>query len=210
MNYRQFKTKYQDIPIIDSHSVVRLSNQDPQVVRNQLNRWTQAGYLTPLCKGMYVFSEAERTNTLDEFYLANKMYEPSYISLETALSFYGIIPERATVITSISTLKTNSFHNPIGHFEYRHVKPACFRGFKNFKRVGHLYLMAEPEKAVIDFLYLNLSRFDKNISKQLIESYRFQEMENLNTDRMIEMAALFSSKKLMRVTKECTKLISEA
>ena len=86
---------------------------------------------------------------------ANRIYSPSYISLHTALSHYGIIPEATIQITSITTLKTRSFSNAFGQYTYKSVKPALFFGFV-LKALpdGRTYRLATPEKALVDLLYL--------------------------------------------------------
>jgi len=97
-------------------------------------------------------------HVVDEAYLfncANTIYAPSYVSLESALSIHGFIPEGVFQITSCTTLKTNSFETPIGTFAYRNLKPALFFGYHLRQWNDHHYAVAEPEKTIIDYLYLH-------------------------------------------------------
>ena len=95
------------------------------------------------------------------YFISNQIYAPSYISLESALSFYGLIPEGVFSITSISTKKTNEFKTPTGHFLYKKIKPDFFYAYRliEFSERKDLlpfnFKIAEPEKAIIDFLYFN-------------------------------------------------------
>ena len=200
MNYTQFKKQFQNNPIIRSRDVI-LTHDNPQVLRNQLSRWHKKGLLISLRKGVYLLNTQDRKVEVDAHVLGNVLYEPSYVSLEYALYYYGLIPEAVADITSVTTRATAAFTNEMGHFIYQHVKPGVFRGFKKFEQGEMSYFMAEPEKALVDFLYLNLSKFKDDPRDILEHSYRLQNIEDLNTDRFIEWAKLFKTKKLMRVIK---------
>lgn len=89
------------------------------------------------------------------YYTANELYRPSYVSMESALSRYNIIPEGVFQVSSCTTLKTNSFDTPIGNFSYRHLKPSLFFGYRLEEWGEYRYTIAEPEKALIDYLYLH-------------------------------------------------------
>jgi hypothetical protein len=120
--------------------------------------------------------------------------------LEYALSFYGLIPEAVMTITSVTTNKTAIIKNAEGVFTYQHIKQSAFRGFNEIKdNEGFLYFIAEPEKAVVDFLYLNLSKFDKNDFDIFENSYRFQNLTALSVKKLKMYASLFENKKLMTV-----------
>ena len=94
---------------------------------------------------------------------AGQIYRPSYISLHTALSFYGMIPEGVVSLTSISPLKTAFFENAFGQYIYYHVKPELFFGYKPMLLLQNhsvdnsssmAWMLALPEKALLDLLYL--------------------------------------------------------
>jgi predicted transcriptional regulator of viral defense system len=89
------------------------------------------------------------------YWIANKIYWPSYISLETAFSHYGWIPEAVFTLTSISTRKTQVFDTPFGQFRYASIKPSLFFGYQLLYHEGYGIKIAEPEKALLDFLYLS-------------------------------------------------------
>ncbi len=111
-----------------------------------LERLTQKGILKRLIKKKYLFTFSES----DDFQIANFLYSPSYISLESALSFYGIITQFPYQIASITPKKTKTIKTLGKEFSYSHIKPELFFGFEKKEK----FLIAFPEKALFDYLYL--------------------------------------------------------
>jgi predicted transcriptional regulator of viral defense system len=126
----------------------------PGFDRNNFVRWTQKGLLVRLRQGYYTFPEYKSKPDFT-FYFANRIYRPSYVSLHTALAFYGMIPEAVVQITSVCSLKTAEFNNDFGTFSYKSVREELMFGY-NFKPIadGRTVLFASPEKALLDLLYL--------------------------------------------------------
>ncbi|MFH1201402.1 MAG: hypothetical protein V1674_00730 [Candidatus Omnitrophota bacterium] len=209
MNYNDFRKKFQSLPIFTSKDVVRLQ-PDKQAVRNQINRWQAKGLLIQLKRGLYAFDEIDRKVDLNLHFIANNLYAPSYISLESALNFYGLIPEKAVDLTSVTTKKTAIFKNKLGVFIYQHIKPNALRGFRQVKdNSGYTFFIAEPEKAIVDFFYLNLSRF-KPKDRDIFEvSYRFQNIEGLKVLKILEYANLFNNLKLLKVCQNFCRFIKK-
>src|SRR5438132_1303500 len=100
--------------------------------RVQVSQWVRQGKLYRLKKGVYTLAEADRQTELSVTALAEALYRPSYLSLEWALSHYGLIPDAVGSLTSVSTLKTAHFTNVLGTFIYRHIQTPYFFGY-NFK-----------------------------------------------------------------------------
>ena len=132
MNYMEFKNKVQNLPVIVSKDLV-VSRGKEQSLLNQLYRWQRKGLIIKLKKGMYLLNKNDRKVDPSRVFLACQIYSPSYISLEYALSFYGLIPERVADITCVTTRKTMRFKNELGNFIYQHIKPLAFRGFVAMK-----------------------------------------------------------------------------
>lgn len=210
MNYTEFKNKFQGLPVILSKEVERLE-KDSQVVRNQLNRWQDRKLIIKLKRGMYLLNENERKINPSRSFIANQLFWPSYVSLEYALSFYGLIPEKAADVTSVTTKKTYCFESELGRFVYQHIKPSAFRGFRSVKEEGGIsFFIAEPEKAVVDFLYLNLRKFARSSKNLFRASYRFQNLGKLRKRRIIELACLFENHGLIKAAREfCDFIIEE-
>ena len=209
MDYTEFKKRFSKLPFIASRDVVQLE-KDGQAMRNQLSRWQERGLVLKLRRGVYVLNRDDRKVDPSRIFLANQIYGPSYVSLEFALNFYGLIPERAADVTCITTKKTARFRNEFGTFIYQHIKPDAFRGFKSAKdEAGLPVFIAEPEKAVVDFIYLNLSKFKKSAKEQFAQSFRFQNTEKLSAKKTLFYASLFNSRKLLFTAKEFCVFIKE-
>jgi len=134
----------------------------PTFDRNNLTRWTKKGLLLRLRQEWYAFPELLQYPDFSR-YISCRIYRPSYISLHTALSIYGMIPEAVTSITSVSTLKTARFENAFGRYAYQNVKPELFFGYKPvmlpvntaiINAPQRAWMLAHPEKALLDLLYL--------------------------------------------------------
>jgi predicted transcriptional regulator of viral defense system len=196
MNYREFKHSVQNYPIILSRDMV-MGKGSAQGIRNQFRRWQDKGLLIRLKKGVYILANDDRKVTPSRVFIANQLYAPSYVSLEYAFNFYGLIPERVSDVTSITTRKTASFYNEFGKFNYQHIKPQAYRGFRLARDEQSLsYFIAEPEKAVVDFLYLNRNRIKADFAEIFRDSFRFQNTESLKQKKIIEYASLFASEAL--------------
>jgi len=151
MKFTQFKDALKDFTVF-SFSDIRLI--DPHFHRRRLVEWQEKGYIKKIAKGHYVFADL----TIDEnilYEIANRLYNPSYVSLESALSYYQVIPEAVYGITSVSTRRTYSFSTPFGEFHYRTIKPGFFFGYKITIFDSKSFKIADLEKALIDFFYLH-------------------------------------------------------
>lgn len=209
MNFTEFKEKFCEMPFISARGVMRFE-KDPQTMRNQLTRWQKRGLVIRLKRGIYALNENDRKINPSRFFLANQLLWPSYVSLESALGYYGLIPEAVADITSVSARKTSRFTNPIGRFIYQRVKPEAFRGYRSYKDGSGLEcLIAEPEKAVVDFLYLNLRKFKSGAKAVFKESYRFQNIEKLKPRKVIFWARLFKNSRLEALAVEFCAFIKE-
>ena len=151
MNFIGFRNRFLSLACFTTNQVYA---SYPEFDRNNLGRWVRKGYLIRLRQGYYAFPEYKESKEFT-LYFANKIYKPSYISLYTALSFYGIIPEAVPQITSVTTLKTTRFSNDFGEFSYKNIKPDLMFGY-NLREMegGRRIMFATPEKALADLLYL--------------------------------------------------------
>ena len=151
MNYLQFREQWLGLGCF---SIYQLRAWKSDFDSSSLSRWVKKGYLTKLRQDWYAFCELQNEPDMTRF-ISGRIYSPSYISLHTALSIYGIIPEAVTQITCVTTNRTTSYSNSFGQFHYQTIKPELFFGYKQEPvRRGGSYLVAEPEKAIVDLLYL--------------------------------------------------------
>lgn len=127
----------------------------PADVRRQLDRWVKSGCVIRLRRGVYVLANAGGQATVHPFTAANALKKASYVSLQSALGHYGMIPEYVPVITSVTTGRPEEIETPVGRFQFRHVGSRLFYGFSECEIApGRFAMMANPHKALVDLLYL--------------------------------------------------------
>lgn len=179
MQFIEFQKQFINHPVF---SLLDIQKVYPDFSRRQLNRWKKKGYLNTIRQGYYSLLEKDLDRNF-LFYVSNRIYSPSYISLEMALSHYNLIPEVVFQITSVSTKKTIDFQTPIGNFVYRHLKQSIFFGYKLVEYGNqHNIMMAEPEKALLDYFYLNPRiSFGNDFIETRINPDEFDNQINLKT-----------------------------
>lgn len=201
MNFHDFKSSVQELPVFSGKGAAKLGER--QTMYNQLNNWRHKGLITQLKRGLYVLGKADRKVEPGNLFLSGQLYAPSYVSLEYALGLHGLIPERVTQVTAVTTRNKASFRTELGSFEYQHIKREAFRGFKAVKdQAGLTYFLAEPEKAIVDFIYLNLPHFKRGDRDVFSQSYRFQNTSALDLKKLMSYAVLFTNTKLTDIAKE--------
>lgn len=150
-----------------------------------LEEQSKAGLFERLKKGLYGL----KTDLPIEEEIANRLYQPSYISFEYALAKYNILPEMVYQVTSATSKPTRTFTIGEKVFSYFTIKEAAYTGYAFVKQENGAFLIAEPEKALVDYLYfvalgkkphndrLNLTKLNR---KKLLSYARFYSREKLN------------------------------
>ena len=154
MKYIEFYQYFRKFPIF-SHTEVK--KVFPSLNDVQLTRWQKEGYLRSVVRGFYVFTDLAQTFSLNEkflFLIANKIRQPSYISLEMALSWYNIIPEGVYLVTSVTTKTTAEFNSSFAKFDFKKIKNELMFGYKIQVFENYTFIIASLEKAILDYLYL--------------------------------------------------------
>lgn len=191
--YQEFRKTFDGFTVITLADILlSLTGFD----KKNLIYWQKKGYIIKLRNGYYMFADY-KTNEHTLFQIANKLYEPSYVSLESALSYYGLIPEGVYSIQSVSTRKTNKFNTPLGTFHYYTLKSSLYFGYTLLTEGDtHPCRMAIMEKALLDFLYL---RSDIN-DYAAFESIRWNrdELSQIDTTTMKEYLQVFQSTTLKK------------
>ncbi|MBI4353659.1 MAG: hypothetical protein HY595_00335 [Candidatus Omnitrophica bacterium] len=116
-----------------------------------VHRYAKRGVLVKLRNGLYSLAD----HPPSELAVANRLYEPSYLSFEWALSYYHLIPETTYVITSATSRPTRVLTALDKTFEYHRVKASAFTGYEPVKVGGETVLIATPEKALVDSVYFS-------------------------------------------------------
>jgi predicted transcriptional regulator of viral defense system len=152
-----------------------------------IGRNVKSGLFLKLRNGYYVLKDSHQSL----YFMANKLYQPSYISLETALSYHHLIPETVYSITSVTTKPTREFQTPCGVFSYQRIKQSVFTGYHPIEIDGELVLFAEPEKALADHLYfVDLEKTSLNDRLNLRE---------IKKSKLIDYVKLFKRPNLLKL-----------
>ncbi len=160
----------------------------------KISRMVRSRAIFPICRGLY-----ETDPKVDPMLLANAIYGPSYISFQTALSEYGIIPEVVQAITSATTQKRHikEYVNEFGRYLYRDVPLRVFSyGIEERSVSEYSFFMARPEKAVCDMIYISSPTQNLNEFRALIfDDLRFDEyiLKELNKDDLLFLSNLYNS-----------------
>jgi predicted transcriptional regulator of viral defense system len=128
------------------------------IYSSQLSLWQKKGYIGRLKKGVYFFADEKEKMIAEE--VSFLICQPSYLSMEFMLSYYGLIPEMVYAKTAITTKTTRKFSNDFGNFAYHHILPKLFFGYVPMETAAGKYLIAEPEKAILDYFYFNLGKLN--------------------------------------------------
>ena len=155
-------------------------------------RYAKRGALLKLRNGLYALADQPPS----ELVIANRLYEPSYISLEYAMAYYHLIPETVYAMTSATSRPTRTLTAAGKTFEYHRIKPQAFTGYEPTKVGTDLVLIATPEKAVVDYLYF-VDLHKKPLNDRLT-------MRSLQRSRLISYAKLFERPSLMRLLRRLT------
>ncbi|MBX9850822.1 MAG: hypothetical protein K2X86_03600 [Cytophagaceae bacterium] len=169
----------------------------PDFDRKRLTEWQKKGYLQKVVREYYIFTDISRETSLG-WYAANCVFEPSYISLQSALNYYGFIPEGVFQVTSITTKRTKDLDTPEIRFIYRNIKKSCYFGYTLMPFIEkHHIRLAEPEKALLDLLYL-----DSSIVNEVdFEAWRFNRdviLKTVDMSLMEQYALLMENRSFYR------------
>jgi predicted transcriptional regulator of viral defense system len=176
---------------------------------DKIGDMVRCGELLRVRRGLYAVARDCRQTFLSLEVLANILYGPSYISLEYALSWYGMIPERVSELTAVCLGRSRSFETGVGNFSYCSIKKAAYiEGYDLvFMSDKRSFLMATREKALVDLIENRrdvLIRSRKDMKVRLLEDLRINEamLSELDIGRVERLASLYCSAR--------TKLLSDS
>lgn len=161
---------------------------------NQLSQWVERGYLLRLRRDLYELADKGSTtlSPIPDLFVANRLCEPSYVSCETALSFFAAIPEVAVHAVSVTTRPSKNFRNHRGLFLYHSCQPEAFRGYRLMKEQGYSVKVAEPEKALVDYVYFKGRESEGwNWEEERLDPFF---LKKLNWKKVKQWASLFSKR----------------
>ena len=189
-----------------SSSLLKTGPVNPVDVGKQLSRWVKSGKLIQIRRGLYALSEHYSKVQPHPFNIANRIQRASYVSLQSAMEYYGLIPEYVPAVTSVTTGRPQTFEIPLGDFIFRHIKKELFFGYK-LVDVGNnqSVFIASPEKSLLDLLYLTAGSDVLSYLREL----RLQNLDRLNLKQFKIIAGHTGSRKLIRAAELMDSLVKE-
>ncbi len=178
----------------------------PAHVRRQLDRWVKSGRVLQLRRCVYLLQEPYVSLAAHPFAVANALKKASYVSLQSALAYYGMIPEYVPVTTSVTTGRPEECDTPIRRFQFRHILPKRFFGFEEMRIApDQRVLVASPSKALVDLLYLTPHSDNPGYLREL----RLHEPEGFNREALGAVVEKLGSSKVERAIRMVVQLWEE-
>ncbi len=202
--------RFEDLlEIVDRESVFETGfllagDVDPADVRRQLSRWVTAGRLYQLRRGLYALAPPFQKVLPHPFLVANRLDPGSYVSLQSVLAQHSLIPEYVPVTTSVTTGRPGRWDTPLGSYLFRHLQADFLTGFQRVVLAGGQdALVASPEKALLDLVYLEPDAD----SPQYLAELRLQNLEEiLDLTELRRLADASGKPKLRRATERIIEL----
>lgn len=211
MTYLDFYRHFKDFVVFSTNDIDMIY---PNFRRSNLSDWQQKGLIEKITSKYYRFTDQPYT-TETAYLVANKIYTPSYISLESALAYYQLIPEAVPGVTNITTAKTHKITDDLNSFYYRSVKPDLFFGYQLIScehtpgAAQHSFKIATIEKALLDFLYIHSDYKDETD----FESLRISTLDlrqQWNQTYFLELLVRFSNQRLSKRVHKFVEYINHA
>lgn len=193
MKWDAFLERFGDCAVIEP-AMVYAGEPNPDALQAQLSRWVKAGRLIKLARGKYALAPPYRRVDLPLEHVANRLVYPSYVSMESALAWYDLIPEAVAVVTSVTTARPRVVENAVGTFRYRHIKRDLFWGYEAISLQELECVVAHPEKALLDLFYF----WNGPATGERIREMRFQNLDRIDPERVRCFAKRAASRKLLK------------
>ena len=203
MRFDDLLAAVEDEPVFAT-GMLLVGDVDPLDVRKQLSRWVAAGKIIQLRRGLYALAVPYRKATAHPFLIANRMQRGSYVSLQSALGYYDMIPEAVPTVTSVTTGRPAVYQTPLGTFLFRHIQMGWFRSYTRLD-LGNQQtaFIANPEKALLDLIYLTPG----GATREYLEELRLQSLDQLSLDKLSQLAQELGGPKLAQAVKIVAELI---
>jgi predicted transcriptional regulator of viral defense system len=202
MRWPELLQSVDSLPVF-STGMLLTSGRSKDDVELQLSRWARSGNLIQLRRGLYALGETYRKTEPHPFLIANSLVSPSYVSLQSALDFYNLIPEATRRVTSITTRRPGVKRTDLGTYSFKHVKAEFFFGYQRINLGGSQHaFVARPEKALLDLVYLTPGADDEH----WIEEMRFQNLHQIDEEALGDMVERWASPKISHAARLIVKV----
>jgi hypothetical protein len=191
-----------DEPLFET-GVLLAGDVDPASIHRQLSRWARAGRLEQLRRGLYAVAPPFQRVRPHPFLVANRLVPGSYVSLQSVLAHASLIPESVPVTTSVTTGRPGRWDTPLGTYVFRHIQPDLLTGFRRTPLGGGMEaLLAKPEKALLDLVYLE----PDGDSPAYLAELRLQNLDGLDRNELRRLAEASGKPKLRRAADQIARL----
>lgn len=205
MKWGEFYRLVADQPVFSS-AILLAGEVSAGDVRRQLSRWVRNGKVILLRRGIYTLAPPYRKIDPHPFLIANALKGSSYISLQSSLAYYGLIPEHTPLVTSITAGRPERIETALGTFSFFHVRKTWFAGYKRAEvKGGQWVFLAGPEKSLLDLVYLT-ARAD---GREYLRELRLQNLDRLDREELARLARESGSPKLIRAAERISLLQEE-
>ena len=205
MEFSELVEIIRDEPVFDT-GLLLAGDANPREIRRQLSRWRQAGKIYQFRRGLYCLAPPFQKVNPHPFLVANRLIPASYVSLQSALAYYGMIPEHVPVTTSVTTSRPAHWETPLGVFDFRHIQVDFFYGYR-LVDLGEKQqaFIASPEKALLDLVYLEPGGDTLDYLTEL----RLNNLDRLDWQFLSRLAGQIEKPKLLRALAAIRELAGE-
>lgn len=172
-----------------------------------VKRAIAGGEIIQIRRGLYCLAQKFQKNKINLYALAEHIHGPSYISLESALSWHAWIPEAVYTLTSASFGKSKEFHTPLGLFSYSHVpQKIFFTGVdRHIDETGDVFFMASPIKALADYIHVNKKDWNSLLQCSLDLRIEMEDMQTITIDETEQLIENYTSQRVTKFLKKIRK-----
>jgi predicted transcriptional regulator of viral defense system len=202
MRFEELLELVGDEPLFET-GLLLAGGVDPANVHRQLSRWVRAGRLHQLRRGLYAVAPPFERVRPHPFLVANRLVPGSYVSLQSALAHFSLIPESVPATTSVTIGRPGRWDTPLGTYLFRHIQPDFLAGFRRVTLTGRMEaFLATPEKALLDLVYLEPDAD----SPAYLDELRLQNMDGLDLKELRRLAEASGKPKLRRAAERIARL----
>lgn len=192
-------------PVFDA-SLLQAGDVGRRELSIQLSRWVKSGRLIQLRRGVYAIAKPYRQVEPHPFLVANALRKNSYVSLQSALAFHGLIPEHVPVCTSVTSGRSETLETPLGTYIYKRAKPDYLFGFRQLEVAANQFaFVAMAEKALLDLVYITPGAQAEAYLREL----RLQHTDAISRETLVEWAARMGKPMLRKAARVILRLIEE-
>ena len=190
--------------VITSSDLIHLIEGTSARRQALIKRALANGDLVQIRRGLYMINKIFQDKKTDSFELAQWIYGPSYISFESALSHWQLIPEAVYTVTSASSRRSVEFKTPLGVFSYVRIPfSPLFTGVQRYSKGNSVFFMAKPWRALCDYVYASKKMW---AIKELVEFLRLEDLPPLAKRDLVVLNKFYRNRRVNRFLNTVNKM----